>query len=122
MSDWTLAGVRIFVQDEEESVAQIIARLQPLNSLTVHQIFGEESEIVKINALVVSVSGLNTLKACTRDAAIHNFTGPYNISYSGYVHTVSAKLTKALCQNFDLTAEEDSPVYAVDIEFYRENA
>ena len=37
---WTYNGIRIYVTDMDETVQQIIARLQPLGSTTVLQVLG----------------------------------------------------------------------------------
>jgi hypothetical protein len=120
---WVLDNVRIFVQDKNDTFLQTIARLQPLNSLTVHHIFGEESEVVGINAYIVGSGDRQTIIDMDRDGAVHVLSGPYGIYYDDMlVHSAKFKLTNSTCQTLRTDLPEDSPVYIVDLELYRDES
>lgn len=118
---WYLDSTRIFVQKFDTTNTQIVARLQPLSGLSVHQIFGAESEIINVDALVVGNVDRNTLKSKVRDGNTHVLTGAYNITISGLiVKSMKDTLTKAICQTLRPDLPENSPVYSVSLELYRD--
>jgi hypothetical protein len=118
---WVVDDVRIFVQDKSDNFKQIIARLQPLDNLTVHHIFGKESEVVKLNGYIVGSGDRQLILEMTRDGEYHILSGPYGIYYDDMlVNSAAFKLTPVTCQNLREDLPEDSPVYIVDLELYRD--
>ncbi|MGQ9642796.1 MAG: hypothetical protein ACUVT3_02940 [Ignavibacterium sp.] len=118
---WYLDTTRIFVQKYETTNNQIVARLQPLSGLSVHQIFGAESEVINIECLVVGNTDRNTLKAKVRDGATHTLTGAFGINITGLiVKSMKDSLTNAICQTLRPDLPETAPVYSVSLELYRD--
>lgn len=115
---WTLDSTRIFVSDWKESENQIIPRLQPLDGGTTLQIFGYENPITHITGLVVGLTDKNTLKGFTTDGVEHTLLGPYSISGSFLVKSVSATMIQSVCQTIRPDLDQDSPVYTVEIDFF----
>lgn len=117
---WYIDDIRIYTQKYDGVDNQIVARLQPLNNLTVHHIFGKESEIITIDALVVGNTDLNALKSKVRDGNVHSITGNYNIFYNDIIiHSLKYSLLKIICQNIRPDLPENTPVYTVTMELYR---
>ena len=117
---WVLDSTRVFIQKYGGGVSQIIARLQPLDHLTVHQIFGRESQIIKFNGYVVGSGDLTTIITMDRDKTTHTLSGPYGILEECYVHTVQYDLTQIACQTLRPDLPDDSPVYVVDFELFKD--
>lgn len=118
---WYLDTTRIFVQKFDTSNTQIIARLQPLSGLSVHQVFGAESEVINLEGLVVGHTDRNALKAKVRDGNFHTLTGAYEITISGLlVKSMKDTLLKTICQTFRPDLPPSAPVYSVSLELYRD--
>ena len=118
---WYLDSTRIFVQKFEKNNNQVVARLQPLQGLSIHHIFGAESEIINIDGLVVGNSDINTLKLKVRDGNKHNLTGAYGITMSGLiVKSMKDSLTNFTCQTLRPDLPTTAPVYNVSLELYRD--
>lgn len=118
---WYLDTTRIFVQKYDTTNNQIVARLQPLSGLSVHQIFGAESEVINLEGLVVGNADRETLKSKVRDGNTHTLTGAYNITVSGLiVKSMKDSLTNTICQTLRPDLPETAPVYTVSLELYRD--
>lgn len=117
---WTIDSTRIFVQDITQDVQQTIARLQPLASGTVYQVFGYELAIIKINAYVVGATDINALRAMSADGVAHTLTDSYTGgTASVYVKSITTKRVRTICQTIRSDLATDSPVYTVDLELYK---
>lgn len=117
---WYLDLTRIFVQRFDTTNTQIVARLQPLQGLTIHHIFGAESEVISLECYVVGHVDRNAIKAKVRDGNTHTLTGAYGISISGLiVKSMKDSLTNFICQTLRPDLPENSPVYHVSLELYR---
>jgi hypothetical protein len=117
---WYLDSTRIFVQDWKLHEDQIIPRLQPLNGGTVKQIFGYESPITNINAIIVGSADADTLRAMTEDGATHTLvvpSGEYGAD-SYEVKNIALARIMCICQTIRPDLPTDAPVYTVDIELY----
>ena len=118
---WYLDTTRIFVQKFDTTNNQIVARLQPLQGLSIHHIFGAESEIINLEGYVVGHTDRNAIKAKVRDGSKHILTGAYNITISGLiVKSMKDSLTNFICQTLRPDLPENSPVYLVNLELYRD--
>jgi len=117
---WTYGGIRIYPQDFNEETKQIIARLTPILSDTVHQIFGWENPIVKLPVYIVGSGNYTSLKEMTRDGLTHSLICTYTVYASGsfYLNSMSSKMLNNISQFIDLAQPEDAPVYFVDLELY----
>ena len=113
---WTYNSQRIYVQGQEENASQIIARLQPLNTTTVLQIFGDEAPLYKIDAIVVGESNKNAFKALLNDGVAYNLVGDGFSTKSLYLAKFTAKRRNIICQTIDQAQATDSPVYDVTLE------
>jgi hypothetical protein len=118
---WYLDSTRIFVQKYDTTNAQVVTRLQPLSGLSIHQIFGAESETIEITALIVGSGDYSTLKSKVRDGNKHTLTGPYGINYSDIiVKSMKSTLTNSICQTIRPDLDPEAPVYSVNLELYRD--
>jgi hypothetical protein len=117
---WTLDNVRIITQDQEADNKQIIPRLQPINGGTHLQIFGYESEILRLSTTVVGSGDLFALKDMAKDGLYHTLISPL---YSGeyLVTSLKHKWVQSICQSLRPDLPEDSPVFTVDIELQIED-
>jgi len=117
---WMIDSTRIYVQDFNRTNNQIVAKLQPISSKTVYHIFGDESEIINLEGIVVGNNDRNYLKSIVHDGNLHSLTGYYSISYNDIIiHSVKDKLLKTICQTIRPDLGADAPVYSVSIELYR---
>ena len=114
---WYLDEARIFVQEKSSDYKQIIARLQPLAGETVHHIFGYESPIFKISALVVGETDAALIAAMPTDGELHSFSGPVGSGWM-YVNSVTLKDQKAAFQTIRPDLDCSATVYVVDVELY----
>lgn len=120
MSDWTLGNVRIFVQKLNDSDPQTIARLGPVGGGTIIHIFGYEDEISKVNGIIVGLTDKAALKAMAKDAAYHTLETPYGTWGDYLVKSVSFELKSVICQKLRSDLPENSPVFDVELELYRD--
>lgn len=115
-----LDSTRVIITDKSVDNKQIIARLQPLASGTVHHIFGYEDKIVKITAKVVGDTDKEAIEAMTRDANTHTlWDDAYNAgSFLVSSATFNQDPTKWQSLRQDLPC--DDPVYTTEIVLYKE--
>jgi hypothetical protein len=118
---WILDSVRIFAQDLPEDGKQAIARLQPLSGPTVYQVFGYESSVFKLSAVVVGQDDIDDLRAASRDGALHTLSGAWDIYKSVYVSAFSFKPRKGVIwQDLRTDLDCDDPVFDVELELLEE--
>lgn len=116
---WTYGGVRIYAQKSEQNTSQIIPRLQPVDGGTVLQVFGYESLIRQITALVVGDSKHNSLRAFAQDSGTgHTLVSPEGSLGSFILRGFSSRRTDSTCQTIDPTLPSEAPVYEVDLELF----
>lgn len=118
MTDWTYAGIRIFTQDMTTDDGQTIARLNPIDGGTVLHIFGNDELITRIQAFVVGLSDITTLRSLTTSGVSFPLTSPFSGPVNYYLNKINTKLQKTVCQTLRPDLPEDSPVYLVDMELY----
>ncbi len=115
---WYLDTTRIFVNEHVEDAAQIIPRLQPLSGGTVQQIFGYESPILGITALVIGSGDSRILRDKTTDGILHTLSGPEGIMGDYLVRKASLARIHSVCQTIRPDLPTDAEVYEVKLELY----
>jgi phage protein U len=114
---WYLNTTRIYVQNLTGAGKQTVARLQPLSGPTVHQVFGYESEIFRLKAIVIGETDLSNLKGLVATGSTYTLSG-YGTNYgSFYVTNVSWDKSPAVIQT--VTADCDDPMFTVDLELFK---
>jgi len=114
---WYIDTTRIFVSDSDEETGTIIARLQPIASGTVLQVFGYENPMVKLKGVLVGTTDKVALEGYGRDGILHTISGPYGMR-DYYVSKVSTSQMMSVKQTVRQDLASDSPVYKFDIELY----
>lgn len=114
---WTIDGIRIFVGESKEEAGQIVPRLQPLSGGTVLQVFGYESDVRTIGAIVIGDTDKDALKAL-RTGGTAELISPEGSLGSFTVKNVSVSRVSAICQTLRGDLPEDSPVYQVELQLY----
>lgn len=115
---WSLNGIRIFVDESKEEAGQIVPRLQPLSGGTVLQVFGYESDIRSIGAIVVGDTDKEALKDLRKDGGEYELLSPRGSLGSFVVKQVNASEVMCICQTLRPDLAADSPVYEVEIQLY----
>lgn len=115
---WYLNSTRIFVQERNEGIKNIIARIQTLNTGTTYHRFGYESPIFQISCIVVGNTDKEAIKDLASGSSTFTFTTPYG-DYTGvYLASASFKDMQSLCQTIRTDLASDSPVYDTSLEIY----
>lgn len=120
---WVLGSTQITLLEKTDTNGQIIARLQPLASGTVHHIFGYEDQTSKLSALVVGETDKAALASYTTDASAHDlyYTNGFDTDDYGdfLVKNISFRREPVVKQSIrqDLNCRE--PVFNCEIELYR---
>jgi len=117
---WTLNGIRIFVQEMPDATKQTIARLQPVNGGTVHQVFGYESRTFTLNAIAVGQTDADALRALAVSGSTYTLVTPWGSLTDLYVASVSLKPTMAISQTIRTDLDCDATVYNVEIQIYED--
>lgn len=113
---WTYNGVRIFVQDIQDDVFQIIARLNPIAGGTVTQIFGWDDPIYKVSAKIVGEVDHLALRDMRNDGVAYNLVTPETTISGLLLSKASFKRTDAIYQTLRADLDCAAPVYDVDLE------
>jgi len=111
---WTYNNKRIYVQKIGGGGKQIIPRLQPLSGGTVFQLFGYETTIVKVSAIVVGDTILANLLSYKADETAHAFVSPEGALGNYYVGDI--KYDRLPISYQTITTDCEAPVYMVDLE------
>lgn len=114
---WYIDTTRIFVQGNDEEVGQVIARLQPVASGTVLQVFGHETPTVKLKGVIVGSGDKAALKGYGIDGATHTVSGPYG-ARDFYISSVRINQVMTIKQTVRTDLAEDAPFYNFDMELY----
>lgn len=119
---WTFNNVRIYTNRDDDKVAQVIARLQPLTGSTILHIFGNEAEIKSIGGLIATSGDLITLKGLVSTGLSYTLSGPEGIVGDYFVKDFTSKRTTAVNSCFfDRPAlPSDVPVYEVGLELFKD--
>lgn len=119
---WTYSGHRIYAQSSEESNSATLPRLQPLSGGTVIQVFGYESDVRNISAIVVGDTIKDALRIISKDGGIaHALVSPEGSLGNWSLKSFKASRTNSTCQSIDQTQDSDAPVYNVELELVRED-
>jgi len=119
---WHLDTTRIFVQEKEGTVGNIIARLQPLSSGTVLHRFGNESLVINLRAIVVGFTDISALRDMTETGTSYTLYRDGSATSNFFVNKVADKLLPAICQTIRPDLPEDEDVFDVSIELYLDEA
>lgn len=114
---WYIDTTRIFVQGNDEDVGTVIARLQPVASGTVLQIFGHETPIVKLKGVIVGSGDKSALKAYGIDGDAHTISGPYG-ARDFYVASIRVNQVMTISQTVRQDLPENAPFYNFEMELY----
>jgi len=117
---WTFGGVRVFVQALPDSLKQIIARLQPVQGGTVHQIFGYESPVFKLKAYIVGQDDKDTLDEFYKDGNVHTLSGYWGIVGDFYVSSMSFDPQPVVYQTLRTDLDCNAQIYVVDMELFQD--
>ncbi len=120
MTSWTYNSIAIYVQGIEDSGTQIIARLQPVNNKTVLQVFGWESDIYSITALIATDADRNSLRALRKTGSSYSLSGPEGAIGNFFLKSFKASRTESVnITIFDRPSlDSTSPVYTINMELY----
>jgi hypothetical protein len=117
MSDWTLGGTRIFVQELSDAVKSILAKLQPLAGGTVPQSFGYETNQIKLSGLIVGEADKLHLKSLTTSGSVSfELMSPEGDLGDFFIEAVSTKRERTISQTIRQDLDCASPVFTVEIE------
>lgn len=116
---WTLAGTRVFVGESKEDAGQIVPRLQPLAGGTVLQVFGYESDVRTISAIVVGDTDKDALKAL-RMGGTAELISPEGTLGSFTVKNVSVQRIHCISQTILVDGSHacEDPVYQIEVQLY----
>jgi hypothetical protein len=114
---WSLNSIRIFVSESKEDAGQIVPRLQPLAGATVLQVFGYESDVRTLGAIVVGDTDKNALKNL-RTGGSYTLNSPEGTLGSFIVKNVSITRLPSICQTIRGDLPTTAPVYQAEIQLY----
>jgi hypothetical protein len=115
---WILAGIRIFVQESDADGSQIIPRLQPLAGPTILQVFGYESYIHNLGAIVVGDADRDTLMSLTASGVDFELISPEGSMGDFLIKKMSYKRIPNICQTLRPDLDTDAPMYNFNMELY----
>lgn len=114
---WYLDGIRIFVDDSKEDAGQIVPRLQPLSGGTILQVFGYESDVRTLGALVVGMTDHDALKVLRTTGDSYLLTSP-TVSGMFVVKNITLNEVLSICQTIRPDLDQDAPVFKAEIQLY----
>jgi hypothetical protein len=117
---WTFNGVRLYVQEKSNDVEQIIARLNPVSGPTILHRWGRESEVLSLNALVLTSGDITLLDALTASATSYPFNTPEGSGGMWILNKLSWDRHESINHTFfDRPAlDSNTPLYRVSMELY----
>lgn len=115
---WTLNGTRIYVSSLEQTIKQILPRLQPLANGTIVQAFGYEEIIYQVTAKVVGDSNLAAIQSLAATGSSYTFNGNNSFTATVMVSNVNAKRDEFAFQTIDTLQDCETPVYTLTMELY----
>ena len=119
---WTYGSRRIYVQKITKGASQIMPRLQPLSGGSKLQVFGYDSTVRNITAIVVGDTIEQAIEAFAKDSATaHALVSPEGSLGNWILKDYNSNRTDSTCQTIDETQPEDSPVYDVEMTLWQEN-
>ena len=118
-STWTLNSIQIFTQSLSQEAKQIIARLQPLDSGTIHQFFGYESQTIKLSGIVVGESDRDAIEDLTETGLSYALVGPWGSVGNFYVSDFQSSPRMVIYQTIRPDLPCSSTVYNIELELYK---
>jgi len=119
---WTLGGNRFYVQKHAEATSQIMPRLQPLSGGSQLQVFGYDSTIKTISALVVGDTIKNVFQGYAKDGGTsHALVSPEGSMGNWIVKDFQPNRIPNVCQTIDTSQAEDAPLYDCEFILWQEN-
>lgn len=115
---WTYGGVRIFLQNVDDSDAQTIARLGPLGGGTILHVFGYDDEVTNVKSYVVGLEDKASLKAMSKTGLKYILSGPYGEWGDYYLKDVKFSLMSVVCQTLRNDLPADSPMFDTQLQLY----
>lgn len=115
---WTYGSVRIYTQTDVDAAGQIIPRIQPLAGSTILQIFGYDSTIKNLTAIVVGVSDHDTLEGFSIDGSTHSLVSPEGTVGNFYLKSLSIARQFSIFQTMRSDLDCDAEVYLATLELY----
>jgi len=118
--NWQFNGIRVYTQKISEGMKQIIAQLQPLDGGTVYQMFGYESDKLKLNALIVGDADRIALKGLRKTGLSYELLSPEGDLGDFFVSSVSFDREKSVYQTITTSGGLTctSPVYNLELELF----
>jgi len=117
---WTYGNIRIFAQTDSNAVGQILPRIQPLAGATIIQVFGHESNIKTISAIIVGSGDASHLETLTSSGAAFPLVGPDGAMGDYYPKSITIDRHMSLYQTIRTDLSCTAPVYDVSLELYGE--
>lgn len=118
---WTYNNIRIFVQKFDGATGNVIARLQPISGETIRQIFGYESEIIKVACIVVGETDFQAIRTLAQNGSYNTLTDGGSFSGSYVIHGFAWSKLLSIAQTLRPDLDCASPLYSLEIEFYEYN-
>lgn len=117
---WSINSIIMYVQDRGGQRDQIMAKLQPLNYKSVYQTFGYETVVTTLTGIVVGSTDMNAILDLVTTGLSYALSTPYGSYGNFFVKSVKYKQTPSICQTMRPDLAEDSPVYSVDLELWKD--
>jgi hypothetical protein len=117
---WTYNSIRIFVTKISDDNTQIIAKLQPLNSKTIYQVFGYELPVYSVGGVIVGDTDKASLVALINDGVSYNLTGPEGSLGNYYLNKLSFDRIYTIAQTIRPDLDCTSPVYNFTMDLYKD--
>jgi len=117
---WTYNSIRIYVQEKSGRVEQLIARLNPSGGGTIKHRFGDDDEILTLEAKVLTDSDLDSLKALILTGTAYELVAPEGSLGNWVLKSVSHRReTSTWHVFFDRPGlPTNTPLYTVTMELY----
>lgn len=123
MANWSYGGVPLIVTDIDGSSKQIVARLFPYKSDTVHQIFGWEGKTRQITAKVIGEPNIALLESFTMSGVPFEFSNQGGVGTIGnyILQSVDFQRDKFVKQYLDSSYDIFTPVFTAKLILLEEN-
>lgn len=119
---WSYGSQRIYVQKITKGASQIMPRLQPLSGGSILQVFGYDSTVRNITAIVVGDTIEQAIEAFSKDSATaHALVSPEGALGNWILKDYNSNRTDSTCQTIDTSQAEDVPVYEIEMTLWRQD-
>jgi len=115
---WSYGNIRIYAQTDVDATSQIIPRIQPLSGPTILQIFGNDSAIKSITAIVVGSGDASSLNSYAADGTAYTLVSPEVTVGSFYLKSISMARQYSISQTMRPDLACDAEVYMATMELY----